>query len=322
MIPQIEINSIELPRLTPRIYREYKNLEELDVAAFTHQKVAYRQFSEAEQREIVFRDITTGEQTHTTVLTTIGDADHRSVVGFFTQTIMKDLRLVGGYDVLYGKVKDFIQNYLFDRVVDLDSLNTFRNLSETEATRTIQVTFKDQINRLTIKDSGTSEIRDYIKLKNTRPFITNDQPYVIARKSIFNKIIGDSHLELEFAAFLERCDDIVSYAKNYLAVGFKIDYVNANGDISNYYPDFLVKKDEKHVFIIEIKGLEDLDVPLKIQRLKQWCEDVNSQQSDVTYDFVYVDQESFDRYKPKSFGELMKNFLEYKEKQQPSQSIL
>lgn len=308
----LEKLDIEMPRLTPRIYREYKNLEALNVASFSHKKVPYREFSEAEQREIVFRDITTGEPTHTTVLTTTGDADHRSVVGFFTQTIMKDLRLVGGYDVLYGKVKEFIQQYLFDRMVDLDSLNTFRNLSEIEATRTIQVTFKDEINKLTIQDHGTSEIKDYIKLKNTRPFVTNDQAYVIAKKSVFNKIIGDSHLEVEFAAFLEGCEDIASYAKNYMAVGFKIDYVNAQGDISNYHPDFLVKKDGKHVFIVETKGLEDLDVPLKMQRLKQWCEDVNKEQSAVRYDFVYVDQESFERYKPKSFSELVKNFKQYK----------
>lgn len=303
---------IEMPRLTPRVYREYKNLDDLDVTSFAHKKVGYREFSEAEQREIVFRDISTGEPTHTTVLTTTGDADHRSVVGFFTQGIMKDLRLVGGYDVLYGKVKDFIQNHLFDRVVDLDSLNTFRNLSEIEATRTLQVTFKNAINKLTIEDHGTSEIKDYIRLKNTRPFVTDDQPYVVARKSIFNKVIGDSHLEVEFAAFLEGCEDIVSYAKNYMAVGFKIDYVNAKGDISNYHPDFLIKKDSGHVFIVETKGLEDLDVPLKMQRLKQWCEDVNKGQSVVEYDFVYVDQESFERYKPKSFSELVKTFMEYK----------
>ena len=303
---------IELPRLTPRIYREYKNLEALVVASFANKKIAYRQFSEAEQREIVFRDITTGEQTHTTVLTTTGDADHRSVVGFFTQTIMKDLRLVGGYDILYGKVKDFIQNYLFNQVVNLDSLNTFRNLSETEATRTIHVTFKEHINKLTIQDHGTSEIKDYIKLQQTRPFVTNDQPCVIARKSIFNKIIGDSHLELEFAAFLEGCDDIISYAKNYMAVGFKIDYVNAKADISNYYPDFFVKKDPKHIFIIETKGLEDLDVPLKMDRLKQWCADINRTQQKVRYDFVFVDEASFKKYQPKTFASLVTNFTQYK----------
>ena len=30
--------------------------------------------------------------------------------------------------------------------------------------------------------------------------------------------------------------------KNYLAIHFTIDYVNANGDIPNYYPDFIAKK--------------------------------------------------------------------------------
>jgi len=304
---------IRLPRLTPRVYRNYKNLEDLKVSSFANKKVNYKRFSEAEQREIVFRDITTNEITHTTMLTTTGDADHRTVVGFFTQQIMKDLRLVGGYDLLYGKVKDFIQNHLFDQPVDLDSLNTFRNLSEIEATRTIQVTFKEAINKLTVQDHGTSEIRDYLTLRSTRPFVTKEQPFIPARKSVFNKIIGDSQLELEFAAFLENCPDIISYAKNYMAVGFKIDYVNASGDISNYYPDFIVKTDDKHVFIVETKGLEDLDVPLKTERLKQWCADANSQQSRVIYDFVYVDQENFGRYAPKAFKDLVINFTEYKE---------
>ena len=106
----IDALDIEIPVLTPRVYREYKNLGDLDVSALGHQRVAYRQFSEEEQREIVFKDITTGEVTHTTILDTAGIADYRSVIGYFAQTIMKDLRLVSGYDVLYGKVKAFVQD--------------------------------------------------------------------------------------------------------------------------------------------------------------------------------------------------------------------
>jgi len=37
-------------------------------------------------------------------------------------------------------------------------------------------------------------------------------------------------------------------------------------------------------------------------------------QADVTYDFVYVDQENFEKYKPNSFRQLMDGFREYKEK--------
>ena len=107
-------------------------------------------------------------------------------------------------------------------------------------------------------------------------------------------------------------EHIISYVKNYLAVHFKIDYVNAKGEISNYYPDFIVKKSKEEIFIIETKGLEDLDVPLKMERLKQWCEDINSAQSDVKYDYVFVDEESFEKFKPKSFEELIRNFTKYR----------
>jgi type III restriction enzyme len=312
----IDALDIEIPVLTPRVYREYKNLGDLDVSALGHQRVLYLQFSEEEQREIVFKDISTGEVTHTTILDTAGIADYSSVIGYFAQIIMKDLRLVSGYDVLYGKVKAFVQEQLFDRPVELESPNTLRNLSELAATKTLIETFKKVINALTVKDKGDAEIRDTIKLRQTRPFVAKDQGYLIPKKSVFNRIIGDCHFELLFARFLEDCedDDVISYAKNYLAVHFKLDYQNADGDISNYYPDFFVKVSSKRIYIVETKGQEDLDVPLKMQRLRQWCEDINRLQTDVEFDYVYVDQESFEQYKPTSFRQLVDGFREYKEK--------
>ncbi|MCF8079072.1 MAG: DEAD/DEAH box helicase family protein [Desulfobacterales bacterium] len=310
----IEALDIEIPVLTPRAYREYKNLSDLDISAMEHRKVAYLSFSEEEQREIVFKDITTGEVTHTTILDTAGVADYRSVIGYFAQTIMKELRLVGGYDVLYSAVKAFVREELFDRVVDLESPNTLRNLSELAAAKTLIETFKKAINSLTVRDKGDAEIRDTIKLRRTRPFVAKDQGYLVPKKSVFNRIIGDSRLELEFANFLERCPDVISFAKNYLAVHFKLDYVTTDGDISNYYPDFLVKLSDKDIVIIETKGQQDIDVPLKMARLRQWCEDINGAQNEVRYDYVFVDEGSFEKYKPASFKQLVENFREYKVK--------
>jgi len=307
----IEALDIEIPVLTPRVYREYKNLENLEVSALGAGQVAYLQFSEEEQREIVFKDITTGEVTHTTILDTAGIADYRSVIGYFARALMKDLRLVSGYDVLYGKIKVFVRDQLFDRQVVLENPNTLRNLSELAATKMLFESFKKAINALTVQDKGGAEIRDTIKLRQTRPFVAKDQGYLVPKKSIFNKIIGDSHFELLFAGFLEGCDDVISYAKNYLAVHFKLDYVNADGDISNYYPDFLVKLSAKEIFIVETKGQEDLDVPLKMARLRQWCEDINQAQERMKYGFVYVDQESFEKYRPNSFRKLVEGFREY-----------
>ncbi len=308
----LEALDIEIPVLSPRVYREYKNLGDMNAGAMTFQPVIYQSFSEEEQREIVFKDITTGEVTHSTILDTAGVADYRSVVGYFAQTVMKELRLVSGYDVLYGKIKLFIQDALFGQTVDLESPNTLRNLSELAATKTVIETFKKAINDLTVRDKGDAEIRDTIRLRQTRPFVVKDQGYLMPKKSVFNRVIGDSHFELQFASFLEDCGDVVSYAKNYLAVHFKLDYVNADGDISNYYPDFFVKLTDGRIVVVETKGQEDLDVPLKTARLRQWCEDINATRSDVTYDFVYVDQESFEKYAPKSFADVLAGFREYK----------
>ncbi|MDE2388008.1 MAG: type III restriction endonuclease subunit R, partial [Betaproteobacteria bacterium] len=303
---------IEIPVLTPRVYREYKSLADLNIASMPFQTVTYRQFSEAEQREIVFKDITTGEITHTTMLDSAGIADYRSVIGYFAQTVVKELRLVSGYDVLYGKIKAFVRDNLFDQPADLESPNTLRNLSELAATKTVIETVKKAINDLTVRDKGGAEIRDSIRLRQTRPFIVKDQGYLMAKKSVFNRIVGDSHFELQFASFLENCSDVESYAKNYLAVHFKLDYVNANGDIANYYPDFIVKKNGHEIVIVETKGQADLDVPLKMQRLKQWCDDLNQIQQVVHFDFIYVGDKHFEQYKPKSFTELMQSFTAYK----------
>jgi type III restriction enzyme len=313
MKKDLEMLDIEIPILTTRVYRDYKNLAELDPSTLPHLKVTYKNFSAEEQREIVFKDITTGEITHTTILDNAGIADFRSVIGYFAQTIMRELRLFSGYEVLHPKVKGFVADYLFDRAVELENANTLRNLSEIEATRTILETFKKAINELTVKDKGDAEIRDYIKLRQTRPFVVKDQGYLVPKKSVFNRIVGDSHLELLFARFLDDAEDVASFTKNFYAVNFKLDYINSDGDISHYIPDFIVKSDKGEVFVIETKGLEDLDDPLKIARLSQWCDDINGLQSKVKYDFVYVDEEGFLKYSPTSFKELVSGFREYKD---------
>ena len=118
-------------------------------------------------------------------------ADYRSALGYFAQTIMKDLKLVSGYDVLYGKVKAFIQNYLFGASVDLDSPNTLRNLAEPAATKTVIETFNRAINDLTIQDNGEVQISEKIKLQNMRPFVVKEQPYLTPEKSVFNRITSN-----------------------------------------------------------------------------------------------------------------------------------
>ena len=145
---------IDLPVLAPRIQREYKNLSDLDPATLPHKRLPVKQFTAEQQREIVFRDLNTDEQSHMTEMDTVFTPNYQNMIGFFARSIMRDLRLVGGFDVLFGKIKEFVETELFEQPVDLDDLNMLRNLSEIEATRTLVETFKTAINALTVRDTG------------------------------------------------------------------------------------------------------------------------------------------------------------------------
>jgi len=310
---------IELPRMARRFSREFKDLEALDPKQFGNRKLPVKPFTPEETREIVFKTMLDGEVDHVTHLDGTGPADFRSVVGFFARQLLKEMKLVGGYDVMYGKVKTFLREYLFAAPVELDDPVVLRNLSEPEAGKILFDSFKKAINALTVQDSGIARIEDRIRLRDTRPFRTDHRPYLAAKKSIFSKIVGEPNaggFELAFAKFLDDAPDVVSFAKNYLAVGFKIDYVKADGDLSNYIPDFITKTSDGIVWIVETKGRVDLDVPQKMRRLKQWCEDATAASGDedgVEYRFVYVDQAGFEKHPPNNFAGLASSFIEYQE---------
>lgn len=313
----IDALDIALPRLTRRFNREFKDLGELDPASFGNAKLPIKAFTPEETREIVFKTMLDSEVDHTIQLDNNGRADYRSVVGFFARQLLNDLRLVGGYDQLYPKVKAFMRDHLFTGPVDLDDPVILRNLSEPGVGKVLFDHFRAAINALTIHDSGSSRIEGHIRLRDTRPFRTEPRRFLPARRSVFNRIVGEDRadgLELDFAAFLESAPDVQAFGKNYMAVGFKIDYVRANGELSTYTPDFIVRTTDGAVWIVETKGREELDVPQKMARLKQWCADATEagkEEGGNGYGFVYVDQKSFVEHKPSSFAGLTGTFREY-----------
>lgn len=298
---------ISIPALTPRIYREYKKLENIDISRLEFKPIAIRQFSEEEKREIIFEDL--DRIFSHKIIFDRTNLNYRSVMAFFTNSILKESRLFNGFDVLYPKVRDFIKDYLFGEEVSLEDLNVLRNLSEIETKRTIFNTFKRAIDNLTITDKGSAEVKNYIKLREVKPMVFNNQKYITPKKSVFNRIIGNS-FELEFANFLDNCPDIISFAKNSYNIKFKMEYQGEDGNIHDYYPDFIVKQDQRNIYIVETKGREDFDDRRKIERLKIWCTDVNTNQDKFVYYPVYVKQEEWEKYKGdiRTFGDVIKVF--------------
>ena len=297
---------IEIPILWRRFHRVDADLNLLG-DGLEFQPTIYYEFTDAEIQEQVnvrFEDMVTGEGTHETDFnrrdfpTDISDIirglalDIMEAVGYFMQ-----------FDVLYGKIEDFVKGRLFGEEVALDTPQTWRNLAE-ESTKTIvRECFIKAINDLAIKEQKPTEVDGYNKLSQTRPFPVPRTDCFRPRKSLFNWITGDSNsrLELEFAGFLDSCSDVFAYAKNYKEnreAAFRLDYVNYQGRISDYYPDFIVKLTDGRIVIVETKGQRFVDenVPLKRHRLTEWCRDVNAIAQGVTYDSVYVDYAQFQDY--------------------------
>ncbi len=307
----IDALDIKLPILQARIARDYKNLHELNVANFNFQPAKIISFSEAQQRDIVFREIVDGEISHTTQMDGNLEISPQNVIGFFAQNISRELRLVGANDVLFGKVKQFITGHLFGKEVEIADPNILRNLSESVTKSRIYETFKGEINKLTVRDSGTTRISSHIKLSEARPVVVNDQPVLYPKRSIFNKVVGNN-LELDFASFLDDAKDILSFARNRQRDGLSIEYQPSSGGIATYVPDYIVKERDDSIWIIETKGREDIEDPRKIARLQDWCKDATAHDGKIKYQAMFVREEDFKKYQPTKFSQANELFVKKK----------
>lgn len=306
----IDYLDIQLPVLTPRVAREYRNLADLDVSRMPQCRLPLREFSPEEARIIAFKEAVDGEAV---VWTTDLGKDvlptPQAVVSFLTNLLVAEMRLVGGKDIVYERMRDYIRDYLFESSVDLGEPTVLKNLTDTGVQRSLFMVLKAAINELTVETSESTSIADTLAFSRTRPHVVSHQSFIVPKKSLFNRVVGDSRLELLFAAFLDECDDIQSFVKNSRSTHFKIEYITQGGTIANYYPDFVVKQSESECWIVETKGNEDLDVEPKWQRLVQWCEDATS--LDVmgrTFKAMFVSEHEFLRNRPRGFAEAISFF--------------
>lgn len=287
---------IEVPVLSRRFSRDTKNLSELDVSSYSGPAAELREYSDRELREIRFWDIDSNEPVWTTDLNSDVVPTSQAVIGFLADQIGRKLRLVGGRDILYGKLKSFVIYQLFGQTVNIDDVAVLRNLSEIETQRVLVDFFSEAINLLTVSESGQTRVVTSLKVSEAKPSVVKNQDYVTSEKTLFNRVVGDSDLELRFAKFLDKCDDVVSFAKNSPALGFKIEYVNSQGYIANYLPDFIVKVDDFNIYVVETKGPEDLDVLPKWERLVNWCElATETDANHRTFRPLFVPYEEFNR---------------------------
>ena len=82
----------------------------------------------------------------------------------------------------------------------------------------------------------------------------------------------DNEFEKEFAQFLQNADDVERFAKLPEQFGFAIEYTDSAGNLRYYEPDFVAVTSDGTHYIVETKGLEDVNVAHKDRAAQFWCE--------------------------------------------------
>lgn len=232
--------------------------------------------------------------------------DPKAVISYYTDKILKQLKISGAFASFYPLVKKYVEEKLFTQKIDLndprDGYRALYQLSSPEVQQKLIKLFVDAFRDMTFTEREPQK-EDTIKLSDTSPFVWSKLVYP-ANKSVFNYVPCDNDYKIEFAKFLDRADDVKAFSKIIPKMRFYMEYRDTEDNLRLYYPDFVVLTSKGEHLIIETKGRVDVDVERKDQRGEQWCKDVN-RLIDGKWSFIRVDQEKYEEYRFESVDELI-----------------
>lgn len=224
------------------------------------------------------------------------------VVGYYARRIAENIKLPSQFAALAPKVKEFFERKAFGKQVEL-SPEVVPAMSGNLATFVVQKEFEKALRGLII-EQHEPELLNAERLLSTTPPFPFSKKVIEASKTIFNYVAADNEYELAFAKFLQSAEDIDRFAKLPEQFGFCIQYTDTLANIRNYYPDFVAVTKDHTYWVIETKGREDIEVRLKDESAKIWCEKA-SKLSGNSWNYLKVPQKTFQQLHPDSLSEMV-----------------
>ena len=205
-------------------------------------------------------------------------------------------------------LREFLTEILFEETVSLTDPRLLQRLKDNDVLECILAVFVPLIlDRMT----QTSERRHFesapIRLSKWKlyEFTASEQnPVITANKTLFNLVPCHRHFEREFAEWLDRAADVAAFAKNAGPQALQIDYLDSEGRIAHYIPDFFVRDNNGDYFLVETKGYPDPAVEHKKKAALSWCRSA-SEASDVSWTYLFVHQMEWNFSGFRSLAELI-----------------
>ena len=297
---------IEIPILSPRIFIREFQLDEIEVDKLPSLAIPLENKAlEEEYVAVNIEGVPLIERRWNLPV----PKDPKSVIAYYTDKILKELKIPGAFASFHPLVKRYVIEKLFSEKVSLDDPRVLYNLSSPKVQERLIKLFVEAFKDMTFIEREP-EKGDFIKLSDTKPFVWSKLVYP-ANKSIFNYVPCDNDFEVDFAKFLDRANDVSAFSKIVSKMGFFVEYRDSKGNLRLYYPDFVVLTDKNEYWIVETKGREDVDVKHKDKRIKLWCEDA-TKLTKSKWAFKRINQEDFEKYRFKSIKELISTLTRLK----------
>jgi len=291
---------IEIPILSPRILIREFYLNEIEIDNLTTLSIPLG--NKVLEMKYVAIDMLKGMEVIKRRWDLPVPQDSKSVIAYYTDQILKQLKIGGAFASFYPVIKKYVVEKLFTEKVNLEDPRVLYKLSSPDVQGKLINLFVNAFRDMTFTEREP-ERKDTIKLSDTRPFVWSKLVYP-ANRCIFNYVPCDNDFEVDFTKFLDGVEDVGAFCKIVPKIGFFVEYKDSKDNLRLYYPDFVVTIDESERLIIETKGREDVDVEHKDKRMKKWCKDATDL-SGIKWSFIRINQVEFEKYRFKSVKELI-----------------
>jgi len=300
---------LSLPRLSPVLVRKKTLAEEigsLDVMGFRFSPDPLpRKPTNADVRKFQYQafDILTMEKLFEREYAIQDVQRPDEIVSYYAKLIASNVKLPGQFSALAPKVWDFFQDRAFGEKVNMESPTIVQAMNHRVSGYVVLDVFARALKEKIIEQLEPSIEGENRRLSLIEPFAFS-RPVLEARKCVLNLVPCDNEFEYEFAKFLESAKDVYAFSKLPQQFGFSIEYTDNNANLRYYYPDFVVKTEQREMWLVETKGQESLEVRFKDRAAQMWCENATQLTSEL-WQYVKVPQKEYEKLQPVEFSDLL-----------------
>ena len=299
-----------IPRLSPG-HRIVSDIEEISIAEVKKSFLRYKKLPLGQPRktEIEYegRHLFTDEVVEKMKVDLPLLQNGMTAISFFCKT----LGYQTGCRTLHGAIaktlQTFLEEILFEEKVDLFDPRLCSRLADSDVQEHIRATFVPIILAKIIKKEVPTLQAEPASVIHWRPFqVTHSErhPTVKANKTPFNLVPCNRELEVAMALLADKAPDVAAFCKNAGPQALRIDYLTAEGRLAFYTPDFLLRRIDGSYLLMETKGREDKDVPLKARAAVSWCKAASTKKT--KWEYLYVPQGVMDKFSSNRIEDLVR----------------